>query len=144
VRCVGHEESAAAVPWRSKRPKLLRNLLRRMMASRLVVACLLAVVIFAVPCLSLSRIACNNVKQGMDVSGADSRCFYFFFVFFVVFPWLLAGAVRSQNSPDGLRNVKDKVSSPRRVGRVRILPIQARFSRDAGQVLQGVQRRWGL
>ncbi len=40
-----------------------------MIAPKLVAACLLAVVLFAVPCLSLSRIACNNVKQGMDVQG---------------------------------------------------------------------------
>jgi hypothetical protein len=46
-----------------------------MMASQLVVACLIAVVIFAVPCLSLSRIACNNVKQGMDVTGTVLRFF---------------------------------------------------------------------
>jgi hypothetical protein len=40
-----------------------------MIPSKLSVALLLIVIIFAVPCLSLSRIACNNVKQGMDVTG---------------------------------------------------------------------------
>jgi hypothetical protein len=46
-----------------------------MIASRLIVASLLICVIFAVPCLSLSRIACNNVKQGMDVTGNYSTAF---------------------------------------------------------------------
>jgi hypothetical protein len=42
------------------------------MGTKLFLASVLALVLFAVPCLSLSRIACNNVKQGMDVQGPVS------------------------------------------------------------------------
>ena len=44
----------------------------RMIAPKLLLVSLLAVALFAVPCMSLSRIACNNVKQGMDVTGTFS------------------------------------------------------------------------
>jgi hypothetical protein len=43
-----------------------------MITPKLLLVSLLAVALFAVPCMSLSRIACNNVKQGMDVTGTFS------------------------------------------------------------------------
>ena len=45
-----------------------------MIAPKLLLVCLLAVALFVVPCMSLSRIACNNVKQGMDVTGTCCVC----------------------------------------------------------------------
>jgi hypothetical protein len=105
------------------------------MASRLVFACLLAVVIFAVPCLSLSRIACNNVKQGMDVAGADSRFFNLVFVFLL--------SSRDCSQAPCAPKIRPTVCA---TSRTRYLPRGAYsgarpFSRAAGQVLQGVQRR---
>jgi hypothetical protein len=78
-----------------------------MIAPKLLLVCLLAVAFFAVPCMSLSRIACNNVKQGMDVTGTHYVCILICIA--MVTRVFVAGAVRSFNSPDGMRNVKDKV-----------------------------------
>jgi hypothetical protein len=52
-------------------------------APKLLLVGVLALVLFAVPCLSLSRIACNNVKQGMDVQGPYSSAIILLWIILV-------------------------------------------------------------